>query len=200
MAISLNDFLAELYGFGQQNDREHTVRHERMLNITPETGAFLELLIRSSRPEQILEIGTSNGYSTIWLAKAAMAIGARLTTVECAEDKLALAQANFAECGLTGAIEVIHADAGAYLADLADGSIDFLFLDSERSEYSSWWPHLDRVLSRQGLLVVDNAISHQTELQSFMAAISADERFITSLIPIGNGEFTALKISQLALA
>jgi predicted O-methyltransferase YrrM len=69
-----------------------------------------------------------------------------------------------------------------------------LFLDSERSEYLGWWPDLKRVLNNQGLLIVDNATSHQSEMLSFMAQISNDPEFKTSLVPIGNGEFMAVKL------
>ncbi len=64
-------FLTELYETGQQNDAQEQERSKKMLNLEPETAQFLNILIRSSRRTRLLEIGTSNGYSTIWLAWAA---------------------------------------------------------------------------------------------------------------------------------
>jgi predicted O-methyltransferase YrrM len=68
-----------------------------------------------------------------------------------------------------------------------------VFLDSERSEYSGWWPQLARVLRPGGLLVVDNATSHAEQMAPFSALVKADARFTTSLVPVGNGEFLAVK-------
>ena len=74
-----------------------------------------------------------------------------------------------------------------------DASFDLVFLDSERPEYPGWWPHLKRVLRPGGLLVADNATSHPKQMAPFVALVKADAHFTTSLVPIGNGEFLAVK-------
>ena len=71
-----------------------------------------------------------------------------------------------------------------------------MFLDSERSEYVAWWPYLNRLLRPGGLLVADNAISHAAEMASFVALVEDDTDFRTSLVPVGNGEFIAVKALQ----
>ena len=68
-----------------------------------------------------------------------------------------------------------------------------MFLDSERSEYSGWWPRLRGVLRPGGLMVVDNATSHETEMAPFVALVNADPQFTTCLVPVGNGEYLAVK-------
>ena len=141
----------------------------------------------------MLEIGTSNGYSTLWLGSAAQDIGGSVTTVEKSQYKIDLAAKNFARSGLASTIAQVHDDAGRLLERSADGAFDFIFLDSERPEYSGWWPHLRRVLRRGGLLVVDNATSHPAEIAPFVALVKADAEFITSLVPVGNGEFLAAR-------
>jgi len=78
----------------------------------------------------------------------------------------------------------------------ADGAFDLVFLDSERPEYPGWWPDLKRVLRPGGLLVVDNATSHRAEMAPFVALVTADVSFVTSLVPVGNGEFLAVKADQ----
>jgi len=70
---------------------------------------------------------------------------------------------------------------------------DFVFLDSERAEYARWWPHLRRVLRPGGLLVVDNAVSHAADLAPFIALVQADPLFAACLVPVGNGEFLAVR-------
>ena len=78
----------------------------------------------------------------------------------------------------------------------ADGAFDLIFLDSERPEYPGWWPHLRRVLRPGGLLVVDNATSHPEQMAPFVALVKADAEFVTSLVPVGNGEFLAVRIAK----
>jgi predicted O-methyltransferase YrrM len=189
----LASLLAELEQFGLANDRATTERPRRMLNITRDTGEFLAVLVRATLARRVLEIGTSNGYSTLWLASAARATGGSVTTVERSQDKVGLASANFARSGLAPFISLLHDDAGRVLERSPDGGVDLIFLDSERPEYPGWWPHLKRVLRPGGLLVADNATSHPEQMAPFVALVKADADFVTSLVPVGNGEFLAVK-------
>jgi predicted O-methyltransferase YrrM len=116
-----------------------------------------------------------------------------VTTVELAEYKIALAAANFARAGLARYISIIHDDAGRVLEDSRDGAFDLVFLDSERPEYPGWWPKLRRVLRPGGLLVVDNATSHPEQMEPFVTLVNADAEFSSSLVPVGNGEFLAVR-------
>jgi predicted O-methyltransferase YrrM len=184
---------SELERFSEENDSAIAERSRRMLNITRDTGEFLSVLIRATAARRILEIGTSNGYSTLWLAEAARTTGGTVTTVEFAEYKFRLASANFARSGLASIVKLIHDDADRVLQQTEDDAYDFIFLDAERSQYVVWWVHLRRILRPGGLLVVDNATSHPEQMAPFVATVKADLAFITSLVPIGNGEFLAVK-------
>lgn len=184
---------AELEQFGVDNDAVHEERPLRMLNITRDTGAFLSVLVRAMPARRVLEIGTSNGYSTLWLAEAVKTIGGTVTTVEYAEFKVGLARANFERSGLASVIDLVHGDAGHLFARTNADAYDFVFLDSERTEYSGWWPHIRRVLRPGGLLVVDNATSHPEQMAPFVALVEGDQAFTTALVPVGNGEFMAVK-------
>jgi predicted O-methyltransferase YrrM len=196
MTDQLQNLLAELEHFGNANDAATNERSRKMLNITRDTGEFLAVLIRATGARRVLEIGTSNGYSTLWLASAAQAIGGAVTTVEFSDYKITLATKNFARSGLISFITSIQDDAGHVLERSADSSFDFIFLDSERPEYPGWWPNIKRVLRPAGLLVVDNATSHPQEMAPFVALVQSDSSFTTSLVPIGNGEFMAVKTSM----
>ena len=190
---ALSALLAELEQFGKTSDGSTTERPRRMLNITRDTGELLAVLVRATVARRVLEIGTSNGYSTLWLASAARAIGGSVTTVELSDYKVGLAKANFARSGLGEYISLVRDNAGGVLQRSADNAFDLVFLDSERPEYPGWWPDLKRVLRPGGLLVVDNATSHRAEMAPFVALVSADASFVTSLVPVGNGEFLAVK-------
>ena len=132
MASPLDGLLAELEQFGKTNDAATAERPRRMLNITRDTGEFLAVLVRATGARRVLEIGTSNGYSTLWLASAARATGGAVTTVEASAYKVGLASANFARAGLASSIQLLHEDAGRVLGRSADDAFDLVFLDSER--------------------------------------------------------------------
>ncbi|BBQ09816.1 TPA: O-methyltransferase [Stenotrophomonas maltophilia] len=193
MALELSELKNELAHFGAENDAREVERGRRMLNITPDTGEFLAVLVRFGTARRVLEIGTSNGYSTLWLAEAAAAIDGHVTTLEYAEDKAAMARDTFARSGLADRITLVHDDAGPWLAEAADASIDLLFLDSDRGQYAGWWPQLRRVLRPGGLLVVDNATSHAGEMEPLRTLLESDANFSTSLVPVGNGELLAVR-------
>ncbi|WMJ71260.1 class I SAM-dependent methyltransferase [Stenotrophomonas sp. 24(2023)] len=193
MSDALAALKAELARFGADNDAHETARGRRMLNITADTGELLSVLVRFGKARRVLEIGTSNGYSTLWLAEAAAAIDGHVTTLEYAADKAAMARATFARSGLEERITLVHADAGAWLAQAGNASVDLLFLDSDREQYAGWWPQLRRVLRPGGLLVVDNATSHAAQLAPLRALLDADAAFSSSLVPVGNGELLAVR-------
>jgi len=192
----LRDLLRELEQFGLDNDSAVADRPRRMLNITRDTGEFLSVLVRAMNARRVLEIGTSNGYSTLWLASAANAIKGHVTTVEVSDFKLSLAARTFERSGLSPVITQHRGEAGALLKASADSSFDLVFLDSERSQYSGWWTDIRRILRAGGLLVVDNAISHSSEMAPFAALVSADPDFTTCTVPVGNGELLATRVPQ----
>lgn len=196
MNESLECLLAELEAFGEANDNAISDRQRRMLNITRDTGEFLSLLVRATVACRVLEIGTSNGYSTLWLASAARDIGGNVTTIELSAFKVAMAAKNFQRSGLAPAIVQLQDDAARVLAAQDDATFDMIFLDSERPEYPGWWPNIKRVLRPGGLLIVDNATSHAEQMAPFVDLVKADAEFATCLVPVGNGEFMATRIGR----
>ena len=178
MDEGLSALLAELERTGAENDERAAARADKLLNITHDTGVFLNLLVRAVRARRIVEVGAGNGYSTLWLAEAARATGGRVDTVEHSPAKARLAAVHFARAGLGG---------------LPAAAVDFLFLDAERHEYPGYWPDLRRVLAPNGLIVVDNAVSHAPELAPFAAAVTGTPGYQTALLPVGKGEWLTLK-------
>lgn len=193
MTESLQGLLHELEQFGANNDAVISDRPRRMLNITRDTGEFLSVLVRATNARRILEIGTSNGYSTLWLADAALALGGHVTTVESSDFKLRLAAKNFERSALSHAITAVHGEAGEFLHNAMDSSYDLIFLDSERTEYPFWLANVKRILREGGLLVVDNATSHAGEMARFVELVGADGDFTCCTVPVGNGEFLATR-------
>src|SRR4029077_6066484 len=108
MVDTLRNLLGEIEQFGHDNDGATVERPRKMLNITRDTGEFLAVLVRATLARRVLEIGTSNGYSTLWLASAARDIGGSVTTVEKSQYKIDLAAENFARSGLASSIAQVH--------------------------------------------------------------------------------------------
>lgn len=195
MQSDLRELLRELENFGIENDRGASDRQWKMLNITPDTGPFLSILIQSCKARRVLEIGTSNGYSTLWLADAVPPADGVVITIEVQDHKISRAKENFMRSGLNERIQQIRGDAGEYLKKADKDSFDFIFLDSDRDQYATWWPNLMDVLKPGGLLVVDNAVSHADELREFNSIVERSG-VRSSLVPIGNGELLVLKPHQ----
>jgi predicted O-methyltransferase YrrM len=180
-------FAAAVYADGRSHDAGLADRLARWRNVEPETAELLGVLARAMGARRVLEIGTSNGYSTIWLGDAAQAVGGTVVSLEMLAERTALARDHLAKAGLGDVVELRTVDAADALAGFDDASFDLVFLDAERPAYVGYWPDLIRVLARPGLLAVDNVLSHADEVADFRALVEADERVTSSLVPIGAG-------------
>ena len=187
MDAQLAEFLEELYRCGREHDEEQPDRLRRWRNVEPETARVLAVLIRALAPQRLLELGTSNGYSTIWLADAARSVGGSLVSVEIDPNRVERARENLNQAGLGGVVELRVEDAATTLSASADGAWEFIFLDAERPAYPGYWPDLVRVLAPGGLLAVDNVVSHASELVEFRELVAGDDRVMEALCPTGAG-------------
>ncbi|HDZ8927930.1 O-methyltransferase [Aeromonas dhakensis] len=192
--MALEQLKRELELFGERHDGAQHSRGSKMLNITRDTGELLAVLVQTRGAQAVLEIGTSNGYSTLWLTEAAKRLGGRVTTIELDEGKRAMAAANFECAGLAPWIEQLAGDAGTLLPTLPRAAYQLIFLDSDRRHYQAWWPEIQRLLAPRGLLVVDNAVSHREELAEWMAEVAQDPAFATALVPVGKGEWLVVRL------
>lgn len=190
----LEQLKRELEQFGEYNDSRQQVRGSKMLNITRDTGELLAVLVQTRGAQAVLEIGTSNGYSTLWLTEAVKRLGGRVTTIELDESKRAMAAVNFEHAGLEPWIDQLAGEAGSLLPSLPTAGYQLIFLDSDRQHYQTWWPEIRRLLAPRGLLVVDNAISHREEMSDWMAEVAQDPAFMTALVPVGKGEWLVARL------
>jgi predicted O-methyltransferase YrrM len=183
----LRSLLEELHREGVEHDQHKRHRLERRRNLEPDSAAVLALLVRATGARQVLELGTSNGYSTLWLADAVRSTGGRVLSVDADAQRSGEAAQNLARAGLSELVELRIEDAALTLRETRAGSWDVVFLDAERSAYTEYWPDLLRALRPGGLLVVDNVISHASELEQFRALVSAEARVSEALVPAGAG-------------
>ncbi|HEX5618160.1 MAG TPA: class I SAM-dependent methyltransferase [Solirubrobacteraceae bacterium] len=175
----------ELLTASREHDAAQEDRVARYRNLEPDSAELLGVLVKATAPRRILELGTSNGYSTIWLADAAEATGAQLVSVEIDSARTEQARRSLERAGLRAAL--IEGDAGLVLRESGDGAWDFVFLDAERPAYAGYWPDLVRVLAPGALLVIDNVISHAEQVEEVTALIEAEPAVTTALVPIGAG-------------
>jgi len=185
MDDDLRTLLDTLYADGQAHDAAESDRLRRRRNLEPDTAALLTMVLRIAMARRVVEIGTSNGYSTIWLADAARDVGGRVVSVDTME--WPHVRDNLNRAGVASLVDLHFADGGSYLAGLPDSSVDLLFLDAERVEYPSWWPHPIRVLRLGGVLAIDNVLSHPDEVAEFLALLASDGRCAMTTVALGKG-------------
>ena len=167
-------------------DREDgTPRLQRLRQIPPVTGKFLALLCASAPNGGVLEVGTSGGYSSLWLSLACHERGGHLTTFEILEEKVARANATFEAAQVSKQVQLIHGDAREVIEGYRD--VAFCFLDAERDIYFDIYEKLIPNLTQGGILAVDNIISHADELADFVSYVENDPRVDTLVVPIGKG-------------
>ena len=177
----------ELYAVSHAHDEERSDRLERFRNVEPPTAELLGVLIRATGARRILELGTSNGYSTIWLADAAQATGGSVVSVDVDSERTELARENLRRAGLEDRVELRTEDAAATLARSADAEWEFVFLDAERPAYPGYLRDLVRTLTPGGVLAVDNVESHAHELVEFTSLIEAEPELTQTVVPVGAG-------------
>ncbi|MFQ5434124.1 MAG: O-methyltransferase [Anaerolineae bacterium] len=165
--------------------QDGTERLRRLRQIPPETGKLLAILAANCPAGNIIEIGASAGYSTLWLALACRANGRTLTTFEILPEKVKLATETFTQTGVTDVITLVKGDARHHLARLDD--IAFCFLDAEKEVYGDCYELVVPNLVHGGLLVADNAISHGDAMRDVLDRALQDARLDALILPVGKG-------------
>jgi len=186
----LSAFVAELYTDGVTHDAAQPDRILKRRNLEPATAELLSLIVRIAGARHVVEVGTANGYSTIWLADAVGDTGGHVVSIDTATSDDARTNLNRADAvqpDLAKRVELRQEDGGAYLARLADGSVDLLFLDAERVEYPSWWPHPVRVLHPGAVLAIDNVLSHADEVAPFLTLLARETALVRATMAVGKG-------------
>jgi predicted O-methyltransferase YrrM len=184
--------MAELEAIDARDRDDGTPRPSRLRQVSPETGRFIALLAASAPNGQILEIGTSAGYSTLWLVLACRHRGCRVRTFEVLPAKVAIALETFERTGTLGEIELVPEDARDHLAACED--VGFCFIDCEKDAYAECYDAVVPNLVPGGLLLADNAINHHETLAPMLDAALADDRVDAMIVPIGTGVLVCRRV------
>jgi predicted O-methyltransferase YrrM len=184
--------MAYLEALDTRDRQDGTPRLERLRQIPPVTGRFLALQAAAAPPGKFIEIGTSAGYSSLWIGLACRARRTRLTTFEVLEEKVRLAQETFSATGMTEVIELVHGDAREHLRQ--SDELAFCFLDAEKEVYTDCFELAADNFVPGGLFLADNLINHAETLRPFQEQVEADPRFDALVVPVGKGVLLARRV------
>jgi predicted O-methyltransferase YrrM len=186
MEQKLQNLLDELERAGAANDAVETDRNRKMLNLEPGTARLVAILARATSATRVLEIGTSNGYSTIWLGWAVAPAGGRVISIEKSPEKHAMARENLARAGLENYVELRLGDASEIARELP-GPFDLVFFDADRLTAPEQLQILVPKLTPRALLLADNVLSHPDEIVGYLNAVADLSDFEHVVVPVGKG-------------
>lgn len=161
-------------------------------NIAHESANFLNMLIKISGAKKVVEVGTSNGYSGIWLAKALKETGGHLFTIEYYEKRIALALENFKRCEVADIITVKQGSACEVLETI-DEEFDFAFIDANKGEYIKYFELINPKLKKGGIIAADNITSHADKVAPFVEKIKTDTNYQVEILDLPGGMLLAYK-------
>jgi predicted O-methyltransferase YrrM len=159
---------------------------ERSRAIAPTTGQFLFALVTPQWDCEVLEIGASRGYSSVWLGAGVRHLGGHLTSLESDPAKVAAWRANIAAAGLQESADLVEGDARETLPQLAD-VFDIVFLDAEKDDYEQHFQAARKKLEPGALVIADNVLSHAETLDAYVAARQADPTLESVTVPLDRG-------------
>jgi predicted O-methyltransferase YrrM len=186
MRDDLRALLAELYWWGQRHDERQRRHGDTLRNLEPETASLVSVLVRSFARTRLLEVGTSNGYSTIWLAWSAAQTGGQLISIELDPDRLRTADDNLRRAKLHDRVDLVLGDATDVVKKLS-GPFDLVFFDADRISAPAQLELLLPKLAPDVLLLADNVLSHPEEMAGYLEALEGLDGFDRLVIPIGKG-------------
>ena len=163
-------------------------------NIPRKTGVLINTFIKMMNAKNALEIGTSNGYSGLWISKALKETGGHLTTIEFYAKRQSIAIENFKTCGVFDIITPIQGSACEIIRNFSnDIKFDFVFIDANKKEYVEYFNLIKPHLTQKCLIIADNIISNEQKVQTFIDAIDADEEFQYEIVELPGGILIAYR-------
>ena len=176
-------------------DLEKTIQD--FWNVDRKSANFLNLAVKMINAKSALEIGTSNGYSAIWIAKALRETGGRLITIEYWEKRMALARENFKKTGVDDIITPVVGDAIEILADMKKEDklrFDFIFIDANKAEYIQYYDSFEPLLNKGGVIIADNILSHYKKTKDYVEQIMNNKNYQSQLLNFEAGMLLSEKL------
>ncbi len=165
-------------------------------NIPKQTGNFLNMLIKMNNSKHVLEIGTSNGYSGLWILDALKSTNGHLSTIEYYDKRQNVAVENYKKCGFDGMFTPLLGQACEILNQFkTDDKFDFVFIDANKREYIEYYNILKPHLLPHSIIAADNVNSHREKVQPFLDAIITDSDFQTEILDLPGGLSVSYKLN-----
>ena len=169
-------------------------------NLDRQSANFLNTLIKINNSKNVLEIGTSNGYSGIWILKALKETSGKLTTIEFWEKRQSVARKNFETCCPDVKVEPKIGSAIVILEDLLDDiqkgkreKFDFIFIDANKKEYISYFNLIDKMITKNGIILADNILSHYEKVQDYVENLFERKDYQSQILDLGTGMMLSRK-------
>ncbi len=176
--------------------------------IRREMQSFIKVLLAMNKPQQILEVGTAVGFSTLLMCEYGQP-EAHITTIENYEKRIPIAKENFRKAGKEQNITLLEGDAGEILKTL-DGTFDMIFMDAAKGQYIHWLPDVVRLLAPEGILVSDNVLQEGELIEShylverrnrtiykrmreYLYELKHHPQLLTTILPLGDGVSVSIK-------
>jgi caffeoyl-CoA O-methyltransferase len=169
-----------------------TAQLKRLRQVPPQTGMLLAILAASAPKGPMIEIGTSGGYSGLWLSLASKQRGDKLHTFELLHEKAELARETFDKAQVNDFVEMVNGDARGHLEKYEE--IAFCFLDAEKEMYDEFYDAVVPKLVPGGMLVADNVISHKEDLGALVEKAQKDKKVDAIVLPVGLGLLLCVKL------
>lgn len=161
---------------------------EKFLTVAPKEGRFLKMLVAATGAKRILEIGTAEGYGTLWLARGAMETGGHLTTIEIVAERVQKAKANIEKAGVADLVSFHDGDAHEVVPKLA-GPFDFVFFDADKDGQIDYFNKLHPAKIAPGTLIMaHNAITRADKMQPYLEMIAKRRDFDAVTVSVGNDD------------
>ena len=188
--------MEHLEAIDRTDRQDGTLKQARLRQVPPETGRFLALMASLAPPGPMLEIGTSGGYSSMWLSLACRQAGRQLTSHEVLPEKIAIARETVRLAGIEAYVRLIEQD-GLEALRAAD-EVAFLFLDADKDRSMAYLELIGSRLVPGGLFLADNAISHRDKMERMIQAAASDPDLDSIIVPIGKGVLVCRRVGNMA--
>ena len=180
MNHNLKTYLQILKAHGQQNN---------IPNVSETVGQFLNMMIKIKQPKQILEIGSANGYSTIWMAEAARKVDAKIYTLDHSKPTFAQLEKNLEETGFSNIVSPYFGKALEVISDFpGDLKFDFIFVDGQKAQYLEFWHAIQSRLADKAMVIFDDMTAFPEKTKAFSEFLKTLEDWDQLMLPLDEGD------------